>query len=77
MTLLTSANPKSISLPFHHEFFYIFLTFNCYISNIDITSYADDNTVYIAANIYILQLFDNSLLKNNPDKCHLLKTIKI
>ena len=27
--LLTSTNSKSKSLPFHHKFFFSFLTFNC------------------------------------------------
>ena len=55
------------------------------ISDIDIASYADDNTPYIAADnindliksleeasIALIQYFDNNLLKINPDQCHLL-----
>ena len=55
------------------------------IGNIDIASYADDNTPYIAADntdaliksleeasTVLFQLFDNNLLKNNLSECHLL-----
>ena len=55
------------------------------IGNIDIASYADDNTPYIAADntdaliksleeasTALFQLFDNNLLKNNLSECHLL-----
>ena len=54
------------------------------IGNIDIASYADDNTPYIAADntdaliksleeasTALFQLFDNNLLKNNLSECHL------
>ena len=57
------------------------------ISNRDIASYADDNTPYIAAgkaddftksleevSTAFFQWFENNLLKNNPDMCHLLIT---
>ena len=52
---------------------------------INIASYADDNTSYIAADstddliksleeasTALFQWFDNSFLKNNPEKFHLL-----
>ena len=52
------------------------------ISNIDIASYADDNTPYTAADniddlikslgealTALFQWFDNNLLKNNPGEC--------
>ena len=55
------------------------------MSNIDIASYADDNTPYIAADniddliksleeayTALFQRFDINLLKNNPGECHLL-----
>ena len=55
------------------------------ISNINIASYADDNTSYIAADSIddliksleeastaLFQWFDNSFLKNNLGKFHLL-----
>ena len=55
------------------------------ISNIDIASYADDNTPYIAADniddlikllgealTALFQWFDNNFLKNNPGECHLI-----
>ena len=55
------------------------------ISNIDIASYADDNTPYIATDniddliksleeafTALFQWSDNNLLKNNPSECHLL-----
>ena len=55
------------------------------IGNIDIASYADDNTPYIAADntdaliksleeasTALFQLFDNNLLKNNLSEGHLL-----
>ena len=55
------------------------------MNNIDIASYADYNTLYIVADnidnliksleeaaTALFQWFDNNLLKNNPDKCHLL-----
>ena len=55
------------------------------IGNIDIASYVDDNTPYIAADntdaliksleeasTALFQLFDNNLLKNNLSECHLL-----
>ena len=66
--------------------FNIFLTDLFFIkSHIDIATYADDNTPYIAADIIddliksleeasttLFQWFDNNLLKNNPEKCHYL-----
>ena len=55
------------------------------IKNIDIASYVDDNTPYIAADniddlvksleevsTTLFPWFDNNLLKNNPGVCHLL-----
>ena len=55
------------------------------ISNIDIASYADDNTPYIVVDniddfiksleevsTAFFQWFDNNLLKNNNGECHLL-----
>ena len=52
------------------------------VENIDIASYADDNTPYISANEVILSLeratdtlfkwFSDNVMKSNADKCHLL-----
>ena len=69
-------------------FFNIFLTNLLFIatnSNKDIWSYADDSTPYIPddniddliksleeVSTALFQWFDNNLLKNYPDKCHLL-----
>ena len=60
------------------------MNFECYISNINIASYTDDNMLYIAANniddliksleeasTALFQWFDNNILTNNPGKCHL------
>ena len=55
------------------------------LSEIDIASYADDNTPYTSSNDVngliksleeasekLLKWFDGNLMKSNPDKCHLL-----
>ena len=55
------------------------------LSDIDIASYADDNTPYTSSNDVngliksleeasekLLKWFDGNLMKSNPDKCHLL-----
>ena len=55
------------------------------LNNIDIANYSDDNTPYTSSNDVnglikgleeaskeLFKWFDNNLMKNKPDKCHLL-----
>ena len=55
------------------------------LKNIDIANYSDDNTPYTSSNDVnglikdleeasqeLFKWFDNKLMKNNPEKCHLL-----
>ena len=45
------------------------------MSDIDFTSYADDNTPYVAAgndSIKIFKWFSDNQMKTNKDKCHLI-----
>ena len=83
MEIVFGVTQGSISRPLS---FNIFLAERFFIiSNINIASYADDNTPYIAvdyiddliksleeASTALFQWFDDNLLNINPDKFHLL-----